>query len=255
MTYPNLFDLRGRNALVTGSSRGIGRALALALANAGANVVVHASAAADALDKTVSEARALSVHAVGLVADLSEENAAATLYQQTLERVSQLDILICNASIQIPEPWLETTKEHFSKQVRINFQSTFELMQLAAPAMAERGWGRIVTVGSVQETCPHRLMPVYAATKCAQTSLVRSLAPQLAPMGVTVNNIAPGVIHTDRNDASLNDETYRQTIISKIPAARIGSPDDCTGAALLLCSEAGAYITGQSLYVDGGMSL
>lgn len=255
MTHPKLFDLSGRTALVTGSSRGIGRAVALALANAGANVAIHASGMAAALEQTVAQAAALGVRAAGVVADLSEENAARSLYGQTLETFGKLDILICNASIQIPEPWLETTAEHFAKQIRVNLQSTFELMQLAAPAMAGRGWGRIVTVGSVQEARPHPQMPVYAATKCAQTSLVHSLAGQLAGQGITVNNIAPGVINTDRNSDRLADEAYRQIVVGKIPAGRIGSPDDCVGATLLLCSEAGSYITGQNIYVDGGMSL
>ena len=113
----------------------------------------------------------------------------------------------------------------------------------------------VLTVGSVQESLPHPDMVIYGASKCAQAGLVRNLAMQVAGCGVTVNNLAPGVIRTDRNTGRLADAAYSELVLAKIPARRFGAPEDCVGAALLLCSEAGRYITGQSLYVDGGMSL
>lgn len=129
------------------------------------------------------------------------------------------------------------------------------MIQRLAPAMIQRKWGRIVTIGSVQESKPHPEMVVYSALKAAQTLMVRNLAKQFAPHGVTVNNIAPGVINTDRSRARLTDQSYRDKVLTGIPAGFLGESGDCSGAALLLCSEAGRYITGQNLYVDGGMSL
>jgi NAD(P)-dependent dehydrogenase (short-subunit alcohol dehydrogenase family) len=146
-------------------------------------------------------------------------------------------------------------REHFEQQVNVNWRSAFELIQLAAPSMIERNWGRILTVGSVQEAKPHPDMVIYSALKAAQTLMVQNLAKQFAPHGVTVNNLAPGVINTDRSRARLTDPAYVNKVLSWIPAGHIGEAEDCAGAALLLCSDAGRYITGQSLFVDGGMSL
>jgi NAD(P)-dependent dehydrogenase (short-subunit alcohol dehydrogenase family) len=165
------------------------------------------------------------------------------------------DILVCNASVQIPADWLDVTRADFDKQVAVNWSSTLELCQLAVPAMKTAAWGRILTVGSVQEARPHPHMIVYAGTKCAQTSLVVNLARQLAPHSITVNNLAPGVILTDRNTGRLADAAYARRVLAGIPAGVFGEPSDCAGAALLLCSDAGRYITGQTLFVDGGMSL
>jgi NAD(P)-dependent dehydrogenase (short-subunit alcohol dehydrogenase family) len=121
--------------------------------------------------------------------------------------------------------------------------------------MQKKKWGRILTVGSVQQIRPHQQMIVYAASKVAQMSMVRSLAPQFAPFGITVNNLAPGAIATGRNEEVLADKNYKALVESKIPVGYVGEPDDCASAALLLCSNAGSYITGQDIYVDGGMGL
>jgi NAD(P)-dependent dehydrogenase (short-subunit alcohol dehydrogenase family) len=245
------FNLTGRTALVTGSSRGIGAAIALALAEAGADIVVHYAGNRDAAEHVAGRIGELGRRAQLAQADLTAGDGAAQLMQQA----GAIDILVANASVQIPEPWREVSREHFDQQVAANLRATFELIQLAAPAMLERGWGRILTVGSVQEAKPHPDMVVYAATKCAQTSMVHNLAKQFADRGVTVNNLAPGVILTDRNTGRLADETYAEKVLNAIPAGSFGEAQDCTGAALLLCSDAGRYITGQNLYVDGGMSL
>src|SRR5690606_8212256 len=118
-----------------------------------------------------------------------------------------------------------------------------------------RRWGRVLTIGSVQEFTPHPQMLVYAATKCAQTSMAVNLAKQVAPFGVTVHALAPGVIETHRNKGRLADDAYRKTVLGWIPLGFIAEPEDCVGPALLLCSDAGRYITGANYVVDGGMSL
>ena len=121
--------------------------------------------------------------------------------------------------------------------------------------MKEQGWGRIITIGSVQEAKPHPDMLVYSASKAAQTNMAQSLSLQVAKDGITVNNVAPGVIYTDRNIAVLSDADYAKKVTDSIPVGFYGEPDDCAGIVSLLCSEEGRYITGQSIYVDGGKSV
>ncbi len=250
-----LFSLKNRTALVTGSSRGIGRAILLAFAKAGANVVAHGIQASKANLEGIKD---LEPHggSVNFVAgDLSVPSGGKRVAEAALDLVGKVDIVILNASQQIRKPWNEITSSEFELQIRTNLLATLEILQVLAPAMQVQKWGRIISIGSVQEVKPHPQMAVYAASKAAQSNLVINLAKQLAPDGITVNNIAPGVIATDRNIEALADDSYAEKVRVAIPAGVFGEPQDCTGAALLLCSEAGRYITGQSIFVDGGMSL
>ena len=242
-----MFDLTGKKALVTGSTQGIGRAIAATLVRAGAEVFVHCSADKEKADRIAAEIGA--AHAVA--ADLSFENAADVLFLQT----GPVDILVTNASVQYRRPWNEIGDEEFCTQVQVNLKSTLDLMQIYAEDMKKKGWGRILTIGSVQQTKPHKDMAVYAATKCAVMSLVQNVGKQLAPYGVTVNNLSPGVIATPRNDAALSDPEYRARVLAGIPAGFAGKAEDCAGGALLLCADEGRYITGTDLVIDGGMHL
>jgi glucose 1-dehydrogenase len=244
------FSLSGKTALVTGSSRGIGAAIARGLAQAGAKVAVHCASRR-------AEAQAVADEIAGcvVVADLADPDAPQHVFDETVRQLGRVDILVSNASIQIRHPWNEITRAEFDQQVTVNWRASFELIQLVLPGMVERGWGRVLTVGSVQEIVPHREMLIYGATKAAQTHMVVNLAKQVAAAGVTVNNLAPGVIATDRNAEVLADPATVKRIEQRIAAGRVGEPGDCVGAALLLCSEAGRYITGQTLFVDGGFSL
>lgn len=249
------FDLKGRTALVTGSTRGIGRAILLGLVDCGAQVIVHGSRDSEAARATCADARARGGEVDFIPADLSEEPATRDLARTALERHGTIDILVLNASVQFQTDWLEITTEEFDLQVKTNLHATLILSQLLVPPMQQQRWGRLLMIGSVQETLPHHAMAVYAATKSAQTSLVRNLARQLAPDGITVNNIAPGVIDTDRTAKGIQNPVRLKRILENIPVDRCGQPDDCAAAAALLCSEAGSYITGASLFIDGGMSL
>lgn len=242
-----MFDLSGKKALITGSVQGIGLALAECLAKYGAQVFVHGSRSAELCRKAaagIPEAAAVS-------ADLSEADAAERLYAAT----GDVDILILNASVQYRSPWEEITEEEFDKQITVNFKSSLKLIRKYEPYMSRKGEGRIITVGSVQEYKPHPAMVVYAASKAAQKNMIRNLAVQLAPGGITVNNIVPGVIETPRNEKALADENYYKQVLKGIPMGYTGLPEDICGAALLLCSKAGRYITGTDIIVDGGMSL
>ena len=241
--------------MVTGSSCGIGRAILLAFAGAGADVIAHGVKVGDASRSTVSEAGEFGVSAHFIPGDLGAPAGGRLLAESALRRAGKIDILVLNASLQIRKPWQEITQEEYEGQMRTNFQASLEMIQVLAPPMQERGWGRILSIGSVQEVTPHPNMVVYAASKAAQTSMMLNLARQLASDGITLNNLAPGVIRTDRNVEALADGTYAEKVRASIPAGIFGQPSDCAGAALLLCSEAGRYITGQNLFVDGGMSL
>jgi NAD(P)-dependent dehydrogenase (short-subunit alcohol dehydrogenase family) len=245
----DLFSLAGRSALVTGSSRGIGRAMALGLAAAGARVVGHGVAASVALDAL---GRDLAATVTG---DLATGAGVDAVIAGARDAIGTLDILVLNASIEVREPWHAVSDDAFARQVAANLDATRKLIAAFVPAMAKRGWGRVLAIGSVQEVKEHPQMLVYAALKQAQTGMMRNLARQLAGQGVTCNTLAPGAIETDRNAAVLADDVYRAGGERVAGAGRLGTPDDCVGAALLLCSDAGRYITGERLLVDGGMHL
>lgn len=233
--------------LITGSTQGIGMSLARAFVRQGDEVTVHCSRDREKAERIRREIGA--AHAV--TADLSDERAADSLYALT----GDVDALIVNASVQYKRPWYEITTEEFDTQVCVNFKSTLRLMQLYYPKMKENAFGRIVTVGSVQQYRPHKDMAVYAATKCAVMSLVANIAKQVAPYGITVNNVSPGVIATPRNEDSLNDADYRAKVLAGIPMGYAGNSDDINGTVLMLCSDGGRYITGTDIVVDGGMHL
>jgi NAD(P)-dependent dehydrogenase (short-subunit alcohol dehydrogenase family) len=248
----NHFDLDGRRALVTGSSRGIGRAIALALAEYGADLVVHyVGRAADAED-VAATARGFGRRATVLQADIGDPHATERLAREAEKALGGIDILVLNASIEFRTPWAEIGIEAFQRQVDTNLRSTMQLIQLLAPAMTGRGWGRVVTLGSIQQERPSPVMWVYAGTKSAQLNMARNLAVQIGHTGVTVNNLAPGAILTERNAEPLEDPALRERVLQRIPLRRLGAPDDLVGAALLLCSDAGRYINGADLLVDGG---
>lgn len=250
-----MFDLRGRKALVTGSSQGIGRAIALGLAEFGADVMVHFLRDAEMAAGARRAIEAMGVQSGIVEADLGDPAAAAAIRDATRAAIGDPDIVILNASVQIRKRWQDVTPEEYRVQADTNFASCLWAIQTFSPAMRQRRWGRIVTVGSVQQVRPHPEMIVYSALKLALVNLVRSLAPDLAKDGVTINNLAPGAIETGRNEKVLADAEYRRKVESKIPLGYVGEARDCAGMALLLCSEAGRYITGQDMYVDGGMGL
>ena len=254
----NIFDsfrLTGRTALVTGARREIGRAIALALAGAGARLAIHhagtAEEAADA-DAVVREIEQGGGAARAFGQDFAGDDAGHRL-AAAATAWSPVDILVLNASIEFPEDYEGVTRERFDKQIAVNLRSPLELLQDLVPSMAARGWGRVVTIGSVQQVRPHPKMIVYAGTKAAQLNWAWNLARQFGGQGVTVNNLAPGAILTARNQAQM--ATEGEALKQRIPAGRLGTPDDLVGAELLLCSDAGAYINGVNLYVDGGRAI
>lgn len=240
-----------KKALITGSSRGIGRSIAISLAEDGYEVIVHCSGNRMKADETAAIIRSRGGKAVVLQADLSDVDQTKRLAVE----MGEIDVLVLNASIQIRRPWTEISMDECYMQLNCNLVSSMLLIQAAVPHMKEQQWGRIVTIGSVQERKPHPDMLIYAASKAAQTNMVQSLALQLAGDGITVNNVAPGVIDTDRNKEALSDPDYAAKVAASIPLGFYGTPKDMVGIVSLLCSEQGRYITGQNIFVDGGKSV
>ena len=252
-----LFNLAGRTALITGARRGIGRAIATAFAAQGARVAIHHAGTPDEHQDAASVAQTIAQRggtARCFAADFAAPGTPASLAAQVTEALGPVDILVLNASIEILEPYDAISEAHFERQVTINLRAPLQLLQALLPGMKARGWGRVLTIGSVQQNKPHPEMLVYAGTKSAQLNWVRSLARQVGSSGVTVNNLAPGAIWTARNDDRMSHPDHRRVVEQRIPAGRLGNPEDLVGAALLLCSDAGSYINGADLFVDGGLN-
>lgn len=242
-----MFDLTKKTALVTGSTQGIGFAVAEALAEHGAVVYING---ASSFDKCKA-ASAKIPNSIPVCADLTDKTEIEKLYEAT----GGVDILVLNASIQYKRPWDGYSDEEFEAQFDCNIKGTYYMIKKYVPYMREQKWGRIVTIGSVNQYNNHPELSLYGVTKAAQKKFVENIAPHLAPYGITVNNIAPGAINTPRNAQVLDNEDLNKKVIAKIPAGYVGEPEDIAAAALLMCSNEGRYITGSEIIIDGGMHL
>lgn len=249
------FNLTGRTALITGSTQGIGFAMAEALANAGANIVLNGTSSPENAQPSVDALKQAGREVWYCQSDLSKPGSAHALFEEAVSNAGHIDILISNASVQNFNSFLDVTEEEMDYQFATNFKSSFILIQYAMEAMLKKGWGRIVTIGSVQEENHNSGFAVYGALKAAQTHFIKGLARAYSQNGITFNNIAPGFIDTKRNTDFLANPENVAKMLARIPADRVGNPEDCGGAALLLCSDAGSYITGTNLFIDGGLRL
>jgi NAD(P)-dependent dehydrogenase (short-subunit alcohol dehydrogenase family) len=249
------WSLAGRRALVTGASRGIGRAIAIGLAEAGADVVVHYLADHEAAGRTADAIVAAGQTAEVVATDLRVVGAGRALAELVRDRHGPIDIVVLNATTAGRRPFVEVGEGDISSEVQSGFGSMIEILQVLLPPMAERGWGRVVAIGSVQQVRQNPAVAVYAAMKSATANLVENLARLYGPAGVTLNTVAPGLIATDSTAPQLGQPETVAASLDEIPLRVIGQPEDCVGPVVLLCSEAGRYITGATLFVDGGMHL
>ena len=255
MSIISKFRLDNKVAVVTGSSRGIGREIAIAFAEQGADIVLNCRSQRSQADAVAEEIRALGRKVLVNQADLVNPEDVRRLYQEAMDAFGKIDILVLNASYQIRKEWSRYSLDEVEQQMMVNFTASYELIRLVVPQMKEREWGRVLTIGSIQEIKPHPDMLIYAASKCAQASMVKNLARQITANGVTINNLAPGTIITDRTKHVLEDPTYREQVLADIPINDFGRSEDCASAALLLCSDAGRFINGIDLLVNGGAHL
>ncbi|MEM9634050.1 MAG: SDR family oxidoreductase [Pseudomonadota bacterium] len=249
----NVFDLTGRAALVTGSSRGIGAAIACGLAGAGAKVFVHGQSKAST-QGTLAKVHATGAEGEAVFGDLAEKGQGRKLVEECERRAGQLDILVINASAQINAPLAQLTEADLSYQIDVNLRSTMEMLQTCLPLMAARGWGRVVNIGSINQSGPKPVVTAYAATKAAQHNLMQSQAREYARSGVTLNTLSPGLIDTDRNAGrkTSDPEAWANYVATANWMGRAGKPEEMIGAALLLASDASRFMTGEVVTLSGG---
>lgn len=254
------FSMTGRRALVTGGSLSIGRAIVMAFADAGADIAIQYSEAADAALGHPGAAQDVSalltasgVRTALIAADFGIAGEGRRAVEAAAAALGGVDVLVLCASVQQREAFVEISAEQRERQTRINFHASVEALQAAVPGMKDRGWGRILTIGSVNETRPDAELAIYAALKSAQHNLGLNLARQLAAHGITANNLSPGLVATARNHWRREDAAQWQKIQAAAnPMRRAATPEEMAGAALLLCSEAGSFITGADLQATGG---
>jgi 2-dehydro-3-deoxy-D-gluconate 5-dehydrogenase len=245
------FQLDGKNALVTGSHRGLGAAIAVALAKAGANVGCHGrdpnpGAACD-------EIRTAGRKTFYFPADLADSTLCSALIEETISKFGSIDILVNNAGTIRRAPAAEYPAEFWNELIAVNLTAVFHLSQLAGRHMLEQGrGGKIVNIASLLSFQGGILVPAYAAAKGGVAQLTKALANEWAAKGINVNAIAPGYMTTDNTKALRNDPVRGRQILDRIPAARWGKPEDIAGAAIFLCSSASEYVHGHVLVVDGG---
>lgn len=245
------FRLDNRVALVTGGSRGLGLGMALALAHSGASVAIVARKAEE-LAKAAELIRATGQQAFTVQADIGDIAQVQTIVPQVTAHFGRLDILVNSAGINIRQPFDMFTPEDWDRLININSKSAFFLSQAAARAMRQQGKGKIINVGSIALELVLPNIALYAVSKNALRGLTKALAIELAPDNITVNTIAPGRFWTQMVDAVFADPERYESIVNMLPLGRPGVPADLAGATVLLASDAGAYITGQTLFVDGG---
>jgi NAD(P)-dependent dehydrogenase (short-subunit alcohol dehydrogenase family) len=251
----NLFSLQGKTAIVTGSSRGIGRAIALAYARAGARVVVT-SRKVDACQAVVEPMRAEGLEATAIGCNISRKDELLALVDQTEQRYGPVDVLVCNAAVNpYYGPMSGISDDAFSKVMDVNIRSNLWLINRVAPGMAARGGGAVVIISSIAGLTGSRVLGAYAISKAADMQLARNLALEWGKQGVRVNCIAPGLVKTDFAKALWDNPQTRAGALAASPLNRIGEPDDIAGAALLLGSDAGRFITGTTLVIDGGATI
>ena len=244
------FRLTGKNALVTGSSRGMGAAIAVAMAEAGAAVALHGSKSVP--DDVIARVAVTGARWVALTADLTAPDSCEGLIEGAITALGSVDILINNAGITRRAPAVDYSLEDWNDVIATNLTSVFRLCQLAARPMLERGYGKIVNIASLLSFQGGVTVPAYAAAKGGVAQITKALANEWAARGIQVNAIAPGYMATELTEALQNDATRNRQILERIPAGRWGSAEDVAGAAVFLASPASDYINGHILAVDGG---
>jgi len=245
--------LAGKRALVTGSSKGIGAGIAVALAREGADVAVNYHRDAPGAEAVAAEIRALGRKAAVIGANVGQVVECQRLVRESADALGGLDILVNNAGITLWEEFFDTDEAHWDATIDTNLKSMFFCTQAAARLMREQGWGRVVNMSSGASKSAFKRATPYNASKGGINMLTVGLALELGPYGITVNAVGPGAILIERTSHELPD--YAGAFAATTPLGRVGYPEDIAGAVLYYCSDAASYVTGQILWVDGGLFL
>jgi len=253
MNRENQFDLSGRVAVVTGASRGLGQYLGRALANAGADLVIT-SRKADDLRQFKNEIEKLGRRVLALELDVRDESSIRSIAPRAIEHFGTVDILVNNAGCNVRKPAVDVSWSDWNLVLDTNLRGSFFVAQSLAPHMIERGYGRIINIGSVTSVFGYAGIGPYCASRGGIKQLTMSLADEWGVNGITVNCLAPGWFMTAQNATLYENEAWVEYLKDRIPLKRPGEPKDLNGAIVFLASEASAYITGQTLLVDGGIS-
>jgi len=248
-----MIDLKGKSALVTGGSRGIGRACCELLARAGARVAVNYKLERPAAESLVGRIREAGGEAFELAADVADRDEADRMVDETVERFGRLDILVNNAGIWKGGSIEEISDGEWNEMVGINLTGTFNIIRAAVPHMKKTG-GRIINISSTAAQRGESLHSHYAATKGAIVSMTKSLATELAPAGILTNCVAPGWVETDMTRESLQGDD-REKIVGAIPLGRVGTPEEIAGTVLFLASDLASFVNGATVSVNGGAVL
>ena len=249
------FSLKGKTAIVTGSSRGIGRAIAVAYARAGARVVIT-SRKVDACKAVVDQLRGEGLEATAIACNISRKDEISALVDQTEQVYGPVDVLVCNAAVNpYYGPLSGIPDDAFSKVLDVNIRSNLWLVNRVAPGMAEKGKGSIVIISSIAGLTGSRVLGAYGISKAADMSLARNLALEWGKQGIRANCIAPGLVKTDFAKALWDNPDTLAGALKSSPLNMIGEPEDIAGAALLLGCDAGRFITGTTIVVDGGATI
>ena len=250
-----LFDLTGKTALITGSSKGIGRAIAERMAEHGARVVIS-SRTISACEEVAQSIRDDGRDALAIACNISHKDQLESLVAATRAAYGQIDVLVCNAAVNPFFGLLQDIPDSaFEKILDCNIRSNHWLCQMVLPEMAERGAGVVIVVSSIGGLRPSAPLGAYCISKAADMALVRSLALEWGPRGVRVNSIAPGLIRTDFARALWENPEVEARTVVRYPLQRIGEPDEIAGTAVYLASSASAFVTGQTIVVDGGATI
>jgi glucose 1-dehydrogenase len=246
--------LENKVAVITGSSRGIGRAIALAFASEGAAVAVDYRSHPDEAREVVGEIEGFGGRALAVKADVSEQDDVRGLIRETAREFGRLDIMVNNAGVEEKMPFLETPLEVYKRALAVNLTGAWLGCQEAPRQMVSQGdGGRIINVSGVHEDRPMPTNSPYCAAKGGLRMLMRTIAVELAPEGITVNNIAPGAIETPINENLEENPGQMKELLSEIPLGRIGQPEEVAELALYLASDVASYVTGSTFVIDGGM--
>ncbi len=251
----DMWNLNDTNCLVTGGSRGIGRAIALDLAACGATVAINYVSNQSAAEEVVKQIINSGGNAFSVRADTSDKQQVIGLFEKVMSEFKRLDVLVNNAGILSRYDFVDLPESEWDRVINVNLKGYFLCGQQAARIMRAQKQGRIINISSISQVIPGKQRSHYCASKGGIMMLTKGMALELAEYNITVNAVAPGAIRTDFTQDVLSDPAFTQALNEKIPLSRIGKPDDISGAVLLLASKRGSYMTGQTIYVDGGYLL